>query len=253
MKKLNFLIILLVFCTSFKVHSQTLRVADFKQTKDLSASRFEKTDINGVPCGLIKIWVSETDVKFVGNVVEATQKNGEWWVYMTKGSKNITIKTSKYPPLRYDFPEFIQSQVTYVMTIAASNTRDDKSALWRSLVLPGWGQFYNDRNGRGTLIVIGETLTLAAGGLSLYNELTQKSIMDKLEVSYLDYISAEKSYEQWNTARHISFITMAVIYSLNLVDAYLTPSKSQNNMVFAPNVMNVNGEMALGATLSIRF
>ena len=130
---------------------------------------------------------------------------------------------------------------------------DNSSALWRSAILPGWGQFYKNRNGRGTLIVVGETLTLAAGGLSLYNELTQKNIMDNPEVSYQDYIAAEKSYEQWNTARHISFITAAVIYSLNLVDAYLTPAKSQNNIVFTPNVMNANGELAVGATLSINF
>ena len=129
----------------------------------------------------------------------------------------------------------------------------NKKALLRSAFVPGWGQFYKDRNVRGSLIVIGETLTLAAGGLSLYNELNQKSIMDKPEVSYQDYIAAEKSYEQWNTARHISFITAAVIYSLNLVDAYLTPAKSQNNIVFTPNVMNANGELAVGATLSINF
>ncbi len=119
--------------------------------------------------------------------------------------------------------------------------------------IPGMAQMQKGRKARGTLIIIGETLTLAAGGVSLYNEIMQKNIMDKPEVSYQDYIAAEKSYEQWNTARHISFITAAVIYSLNLVDAYLTPTKSQNNIVFTPNVMNTNGEMAVGATLSIRF
>lgn len=253
MKKVFILTILFVLGASIKVFSQALQVTSFKQTSDLTASRFEKTDINGVSCGLIKVWLPMTEAKFVGNVVESTYKDGEWWVYMTKGSKRITIKTSKYPPLSYEFSQPIQSKVTYVMTIADPNTRDNKSALWRSAVLPGWGQFYKDRNGRGTLIVIGETLTLAAGGLSLYNELNQKSIMDKPEVSYQDYIAAEKSYEQWNTARHISFITAAVIYSLNLVDAYLTPAKSQNNIVFTPNVMNANGEMAVGATMSIRF
>ena len=76
--------------------------------------------------------------------------------------------------------------------------------------------------------------------------------MDKPEVSYQDYMAAEKSYEQWNTVRHISFITAAVIYGLNLVDAYLTPVK-QRNIVFAPNVINANGEMAFGTTLSIKF
>lgn len=117
MKKIIAMSILLFFGASMTVFPQTLKVTDFKHTNDLTASRFEKTDINGVPCGLIKIWVPGSDVKFVGNVVAAINKNGEWWVYMTKGSKNITIKTSKYPPLRYDFPESIQSKITYVMTV----------------------------------------------------------------------------------------------------------------------------------------
>ena len=77
--------------------------------------------------------------------------------------------------------------------------------------------------------------------------------MDKPEVSYQDYIAAEKSYEQWNTARHISFITAVVIYSLNLVDAYLTPVKPTKSLSFAPNVINVHGEMAIGATLLFNF
>lgn len=242
------------------VYCQSLKVSEFRMTNDVTASRFIKNDINGIPCGMLKIGLPRLDATFEGNVISKEYKNGEWWVYMTKGSKRITIKTPDYPPLRYEFSESksvtgIESKVVYIMTIEMPDPYAIKnsSALWRSAILPGWGQFYKDRNGRGTLIVIGETLTLAAGGLSLYNELTQKNIMDKPEVSYQDYIAAEKSYEQWNTARHVFFITAAVIYALNLADAYFTPAKPQKNLTLAPSVMNANGELAVGATLSIRY
>lgn len=249
--------ILVIFLFSIGVSStvfpQTVKVTGFRMDEmDLSAQMPVVFDINKNPCGLLKVGLPLKGVTFEGSGVFSYEyNNGEYWVYMLEGSEYITIKTPKFHPFDYDFSENIQGKQTYVMTVALPDMKS--SALLRSAFVPGWGQFYKGRNARGTLIVIGETLTLAAGGLSLYNELNQKSIMDKPEVSYQDYIAAEKSYEQWNTARHISFITAAVIYSLNLVDAYLTPAKSQNNIVFTPNVMNANGEMAVGATMSIRF
>lgn len=121
MKKTLFLTIMILFGASFTVFAQPLKVTSFyANSRDLSASRFEKKDINGVPCGLIKVWLPMSDVKFVGNVLDYSYKNGEWWVYMTKGSKRVTIKTSKYPPLCFEFVEKriqIQSNVTYVMTV----------------------------------------------------------------------------------------------------------------------------------------
>lgn len=257
--KRKIVIVVLFFMSIFTANSQELEVIDFKQTVSPLAVRFPEYDVHNDPCGLVKIGLPIPEAEFP-DALKSKYKKGEWWVYMTKGSKWITIKTPLFPPFHYDFADSktvtcIDSNVTYEMTIKMPNTSTIKnsSALLRSAFVPGWGQFYKSRNGRGTLIIIGETLSLAAGGLSLYNELTQKSIMDKPEVSYQDYIAAEKSYEQWNTARHISFITAAVIYGLNLVDAYLTPAKPSKSPSFAPNVMNVNGEMAVGASLSIKF
>jgi len=53
MKKIFLLTVLFTVGASLKVFSQTLNVTSFKQTNDLTASRIEKRDINGVPCGLI--------------------------------------------------------------------------------------------------------------------------------------------------------------------------------------------------------
>lgn len=191
--------------------------------------------------------------KTTGKVYGSTRYDGTLAInFDNKGeTTNVIVSHPSYS----DTKEItVQAGVhDYKVYLRSYKHPDNSSALWRSAILPGWGQFYKNRNGRGTLIVIGETLTLAAGGLSLFNELTQKNIMDKPEVSYQDYIAAEKSYEQWNTARHVSFITAAVIYGLNVVDAYMTPAKPQKSLTFAPNVMNANGEMAVGATLSINF
>lgn len=254
-----FLVVFLFMALDFSAHSQELKVTGFDPIDGSPlAVRFPEYDVRGEDlCGLVILYLPIPEATFPDARKSLYKdKEGEWWVYLTKGSKWITIKTIKYPPLKHDFVEPIESKVTYRMTIEIPPdpiTIKNSSAMWRSAIFPGWGQFYKNRNGRGTLIVIGETLTLAAGGLSLYNEIKQKNNMDKPEVSYQDYIAAEKSYEQWNTARHISFITAAVIYALNLADAYFTPAKPQKNLTFAPNVLNTNGELAVGATLSIRF
>ena len=122
MKKVFILFFIFVFGASLTVVSQNLKVTGFKKrTTDLSAVRFEKKDINGVPCGLIKVWLPVSEGIFSGNVVESAFKNGEWWVYMTKGSKRVSIKTSQYPPLTYEFDEPILGDVTYVMTVERAN------------------------------------------------------------------------------------------------------------------------------------
>ena len=255
MQKTIIIALLFVLGTTMSVFSQTLKVAGFKITSDVSATRLEEKDINGIPCGLIKIGLPMPDAKFVGNVKKSIYKNGEWWVYMTNNSKMITIKTSQYPPLKYNFPEPIQSNVTYVMTVEKPNPYavKDGAALWRSVILPGWGQFYKGRNSRGTWIVIGETLTLATGGISLYNEMTQKKIMDKPEVSYQEYLAAEQKYNKCHIVRNITFISAAVIYGLNLIDAYKTPANPSKSYALCPDVINANGELAVGATIYFNF
>lgn len=120
MKKIVFLTLILLG-SSLAVFAQTLKVTDFKRTNDLSAVRFPVNDINGVPCGLIKIWLPLPDAKFIGNVMKSVYKNGEWWVYMTNGTKRLKIKTAKYS-LDYSFVEHqrqiqIQSNVTYAMML----------------------------------------------------------------------------------------------------------------------------------------
>lgn len=48
---------------------------------------------------------------FEGNIVgDVIYKEGEIWVYMPAGSRNITIQNDKYGVLRYTFPERLKKQ-----------------------------------------------------------------------------------------------------------------------------------------------
>lgn len=79
---------------------------------DLTASTQIRVDLNGKKCGLIKVQCVLDDIQFSGNIVgNAEHKDGEYWVYMTDGSKQLSIKHPKILPLDIDFFTHLQSVI----------------------------------------------------------------------------------------------------------------------------------------------
>jgi hypothetical protein len=98
--------------------AQELTVKDFRQDpSDISAVRYEVKDLNGNPCALLKVGLVMTDVTFEGSIVKQEFKDGEWWIYMVDKSWWLTVKTKRYLPLRYEFPEPLQKKSTYLLQI----------------------------------------------------------------------------------------------------------------------------------------
>lgn len=98
--------------------AQELTVKDFRQDpSDISAVRYEVKDLNGNPCALLKVGLVMTDVSFEGSIVKQEFKDGEWWLYMVDKSWWLTVKTKRYLPLRYEFPEPLQKKSTYILQI----------------------------------------------------------------------------------------------------------------------------------------
>lgn len=113
------ILLLIVFFLglSFAGWSQELKVLEFRADLTMTdAVQFPKEDFNHVRCGLIRMGLVLPDATFEGDIISAEYKDGEWWIYMINGANWITIKSSRYLPLRYEF-EGIQSNVTYVMNI----------------------------------------------------------------------------------------------------------------------------------------
>lgn len=97
---------------------QELSVKDFHiDPSDISAVRYEVKDLNGEICALVKIGLVLQDVTFEGSVVKSEFKEGEWWIYMVDKSWWLNIKTTRYLPLRYEFPEPLQKKSTYIMQV----------------------------------------------------------------------------------------------------------------------------------------
>lgn len=121
MKKVVLLFVV-VFCFEH-LFAQDPIVVDkllYKQS-DLTASTQPRLDYNGEACGLLKIITSDKSMTFEGSIMGDTQyKNGEYWVYIPKGTYQIRIKASGKEPLMLNFRDYnlkqVDSKATYELS-----------------------------------------------------------------------------------------------------------------------------------------
>ena len=119
MKKL-FITLIIAVAGAIGAAAQKAEVESFQATPiDLTAQKYAPNDLNGRKCALVKVQVIATGVEFSGNIIGTPEKHtGEYWVYMTHGTKMLKIVGETFLPFMYDFPEPLQSGVTYVLTIS---------------------------------------------------------------------------------------------------------------------------------------
>ena len=129
-------ILLFLACVlSSNMFAQELTVKRMEaQPMDLSASQYERKDYNGTPCALVKVQLAAFGAKFEGNVMgDVSYNTGEYWVYMTEGSRELRIKHPNYLPLHITFNNYgiaggVKSKLTYNLVVvkpAAYPANDD--------------------------------------------------------------------------------------------------------------------------------
>ena len=105
------------------IQAQELTIKEMKATNDLSASQYRRMDRNNEPCGLVKVSLATTGATFEGNVIPPVEyKTGEYWVYMSKGSRELRIKHPNYVPFHINFADYgiskgVQPLTTYSLTL----------------------------------------------------------------------------------------------------------------------------------------
>lgn len=119
-------IVLFVLVCSVEAEAQ-LELKDFKlDPMDLSAVQVKRTYGQDNVCALVKVGLNEPDVVFEGDYIgEPIFKDGEYWLYFPQGATWLNIKTKKYAPLRYDFPEPLESKKTYIMLVLKPVVKDE--------------------------------------------------------------------------------------------------------------------------------
>ena len=128
----------LLLCAGF-VQAQELKVSAFQRMdRDLLARTQERLDLNDEPCAIVRVSVANAkNYTFEGNVIgDVIYKPGEAIVYMTQGSRNITIKSDMFGSLKYEFTQKLEKQVVYKLVLKLE-TPDSKKT--RTMVMPVMG------------------------------------------------------------------------------------------------------------------
>ena len=122
------MLILAGLMLSIPLSAQKLTVESMTASPmDLSASQYERKDLAGLSCGLVKVQLAAYGAQFEGNVIPPVEyKTGEYWVYMTEGSYELRVKHPSFVPLHVNFRDYdisgIDRKVTYNLTLLMPQT-----------------------------------------------------------------------------------------------------------------------------------
>lgn len=109
----------------------------YNDPSDLTAVTAPRPDLNSNGCALLKVQIPMSNVSFEGNIVGNVEyKSGEYWVYLSNGTKEIGIKHDSYMPARIYFAEFgiheLISKKTYILQVFPhniSNVNEDSKSI----------------------------------------------------------------------------------------------------------------------------
>lgn len=132
-KFLNLLLFFLVVSAS--TDAQDLKVKEMKRVmSDLSASTHQRLDSDGIACGLVKVQVGCPIINFGTSAVGSVEnKYNEYWVYLPKGTKGMSIRQPNFLPMDINFQEYgideIDSKVTYILQLKEVSFNKEKNTV----------------------------------------------------------------------------------------------------------------------------
>ena len=113
------------------------------------------------------------------------------------------------------------------MSASSANVENSPgpAPIWRSALVPGWGQIYKEQKFKGYVLLSGEVLFLAGAlisqNLSNYNyDEAVKNI--KTPNVYLYHL--DKS-DTWSSMRNMAFIGAGAVYLYSFIDAIASKRK----------------------------
>lgn len=184
----------------------------------------------------------------------AKSKKGEIFVenideYWTRDNSGTYYMTKLYAKSELgEAPLFDNVELT---------TKYGASGLWRSAIVPGWGQFYKGSNLKGGMI-LGGTVVLV--GSIIFTENQRADYVKKISKTHDADIKRAYASRRDNfaTGRNICIGAAAALYIYNLIDAIVAPgarrvvvkSRSYGNSYSVVPSITANGEPCLVASLT---
>ena len=138
----------------------------------------------------------------------------EYWTYTQRGGTPVIDYHALYAVER----KGENADFSSISKTTAYGTH----GMWRSAIVPGWGQFYKGTNLKGGLI-LGGTVALVAGIIYTHSE--SSNYADKILKTHNS--ANKRTYatkrDNYMTGRNICIGGLAALYVYNIVDAIVSP------------------------------
>jgi hypothetical protein len=158
--------------------------------------------------------------------------------------------------LLWELYEVSRSGNPFQAYIPEYTTHYGGSALWRSMIVPGWGQFHKKKVAKGVIML---TLEVAAVSGLAYCEIQRSDNWRKSGETTNIRIAKEyrSRADDWELRRNIFIGAVAGIYLWNVLDAALAKGKIKYAYAWMPNDINLfanemNGHCCYGLSLKFK-
>lgn len=139
-----------------------------------------------------------------------------------------------------------------------TTTQYGAHGLWRSMIVPGWGQFYKGSKAKGAMF-LGGTAALAGGMVYCQSRITNSRNLAAQTYNPEHLRIYSRRISNFSTARNVCIGAAAALYVWNLVDAVVAPGARrvvvQPAMIFAGYSLNdsSNSADAVGLSAALTF
>lgn len=115
-------LVLIIAAQSTICGAQGIKVVKVEETHSGTDAFYAPNGRNGMPCGLVKLKSTFTDLSFRGQIVgNVDNKTNEYYIYMERGATQLIVSRPNVLPVKIDFPvygiESIISKATYSIQI----------------------------------------------------------------------------------------------------------------------------------------
>ena len=103
------------------------------------------------------------------------------------------------------------------------------TASIRSLILPGWGQYYNEQKSKAYIFA---GVCFGMLGLTLYSYNQQEEAYKKYKEKGIKDSVLYKDYEKWYNTTNIFAVLTTLCWAVNVYDAYINGEKYKKQYWF---------------------
>lgn len=130
----------------------------------------------------------------------------------------------------------VSQGTVFAAVIPEYTTHYGGSALWRSMIIPGWGQFHKKKTGKGIFFLASEVVAIS--GLAFCEIRRSDNRRKSTETTNINITKEYRNRaDSWELRRNIFVGAAAGIYLWNVLDAAL--AKGKLKYAWAPDNLNL--------------